>query len=288
MNADYCRIQEAIRYLRAHADEQPQLDDVAAHVGLSKFHFQRLFRHWAGVSPKRFLQFVTVQHAKRLLRESASVLEASFETGLSGPSRLHDLFVSAEAVTPGEYKSGGAGLELRYGFHESSFGDFLIAASERGIVALTFIDDRGRGAAVDDLAGDWRAAELLRDDAGTATAASRAFAFDRTESPVRLLLRGTNFQIQVWSALLAVPHGSVVSYGDVATAIGKPTARRAVASAIASNRIAFLIPCHRVLRADGDFGGYRWDPARKIAMLGWEAAHRPPYVADSELAAGYV
>ncbi len=274
MNADYCRIQEAIRYLRAHADEQPQLDDVAEHVGLSKFHFQRLFRRWAGVSPKRFLQFVTVERAKRLLRESVSVLETSFETGLSGPSRLHDLFVSAEAVTPGEFKSGGAGLELRYGFHDSSFGEFLIANSERGIAALTFIDDRGSGAAVEDLASDWHAAALLPDDAGTASAARQAFAFDRIEPPLRLLMRGTNFQIQVWRALLAIPPGSAMSYGDVAAAVGRPTAHRAVASAIGSNRIAFLIPCHRVLRADGDFGEYRWDPARKIAMLGWEAAHQ--------------
>ncbi|HJO05626.1 MAG TPA: methylated-DNA--[protein]-cysteine S-methyltransferase [Acidobacteriota bacterium] len=273
MSADYRRIQEAIRYLRFHAYDQPQLDDVAGHVGLSKFHFQRLFRRWAGVSPKRFLQFVTVQHAKRVLRESASVLEASFETGLSGPSRLHDLFVSAEAVTPGEYKSGGAGLELRYGLHDSTFGEFLIAASDRGIAALAFIDDRGSDAAVDDLAADWYAAALLRDDAGTAMAAHLAFAFDRHDAPLRLLLRGTNFQIQVWRALLEIPQGSAVSYGDVATAIGRPGAHRAVASAVGNNRIARLIPCHRVLRASGDFGDYRWDPVRKVAMLAWEAAH---------------
>lgn len=272
MSADYLRIQEAIRYLRSHADEQPRLDDVAAHVGLSKFHFQRLFRRWAGVSPKRFLQFVTVQHAKDLLRASVSVFEASLETGLSGPSRLHDLFVSAEAVTPGEYKSGGAGLELRFGFHESPFGEFLIATSDRGVVALAFIDTRGLQAAVDDLAADWRAAALQRDDAGTATAARQAFSFDRADRPPRLLLRGTNFQIQVWRALLTIAPGSVVAYGDVATAIGRPTAQRAVASAVGDNRIACLIPCHRVLRASGDFGGYRWDPARKVAMLGWEAA----------------
>lgn len=273
MSADYRRIREAIRYVRFHADEQPQLDDVAAHVELSKFHFQRLFRRWAGVSPKRFLQFVTVQHAKRLLRESASVLEASLETGLSGPSRLHDLFVSAEAVTPGEYKWRGAGLELRFGFHESAFGEFLIAVSDRGIAALAFTVAGGHKAAVDDLASDWSAAALLRDDAGTAAAARQAFAFDRVDRPLRLLLRGTNFQIQVWRALLAIPPGAIVSYGDVAAAIGRPAAPRAVASAIANNRIACLIPCHRVLRASGDFGDYRWDPARKVAMLGWEAAH---------------
>ena len=277
MSADYRRIQEAIRYVRLHADEQPQLDDVAAHVELSKFHFQRLFRRWAGVSPKRFLQFVTVQHARRLLRESASVLEASLETGLSGPSRLHDLFVSAAAVTPGEYKWGGAGLELRFGFHESAFGEFLIAMSDRGIAALAFTDARGHEAAVDDLTSDWSAAALWRDDTGTAAAAAaaacQAFASDRVDRPLRLLLRGTNFQIQVWRALLAIPPGAVVSYGDVATSIGRPAASRAVASAIASNRIACLIPCHRVLRASGDFGDYRWDPARKVAMLGWEAAH---------------
>jgi AraC family transcriptional regulator of adaptative response/methylated-DNA-[protein]-cysteine methyltransferase len=272
MSADYLRIQEAIRYLRSHADPQPQLDDVAAHVGLSKFHFQRLFRRWAGVSPKRFLQFVTVRYAKGLLRESASVLEASLETGLSGPSRLHGLFVSAEAVTPGEYKLGGAGLELRFGFHESAFGEFLIATSDRGIATLAFIDARGRQAAIDDLASDWSAAALLRDDAGTAAAGRQAFAFDSLDRPPRLLLRGTNFQIQVWRALLAIPPGAVVAYGDVATAIGRSTAQRAVASAIGDNRIACLIPCHRVLRASGDFGDYRWDPARKVAMLGWEAA----------------
>lgn len=271
---DYERIAEAIRYLDAHYQRQPSLDELAAHLSLSPYHLQRLFARWAGISPKRFVQFLTIEHAKRLLEDSASVLETSLESGLSGPGRLHDLFVTVEAVTPGEFKTGGAGLTLFWGRHESPFGACLLAATERGICALEFGDGGMEGAQAA-LRTRWPAAQLVEDPAVTARVLAQIFpqgnAIER--KPVHLLLRGTNFQLKVWEALLRIPAGSVATYEDVAHAIGKPTAARAVGAAVGSNAIAYLIPCHRVIRKSGAIEGYRWGTLRKKAILGWESAH---------------
>ncbi len=267
--ADYERVERAILYLDRHMSEQPALEEVAAEAGLSPFHFQRLFRRWAGTTPKRFLQALTVDHAKRLLRESTSVLDAAFEVGLSGPSRLHDHFVSLEAVSPGEYKSRGAGLRILYGVHPSPFGPMLLAATERGICSLAFVGGRDVAAEVEALARDWRGAALSED--GKATGALAERIFDGGEG-VPLLIRGTNFQVQVWRALLSIPPGALVTYGELARAVGRPRAPRAAAGAVAANRIAYLIPCHRVIRSLGEPGGYRWGTIRKRAMIAWESA----------------
>ena len=270
--ADYRRVERAIRFLEAHAAEQPSLGAVAEHLGLSPYHFQRLFRRWAGVSPKRFLQHLTVQAAKRHLRDSASVLEATFAAGLSSPGRLHDLFVSVEAVTPGQFKGRGAGLVLRYGVHPTPFGACLLALSERGICALWFVEEAGEGAAVEALQREWPDARLSEDRDATGEAVTRIFhrPWRVEEGRLPLFLRGTNFQLKVWQALLQIPEGAVVSYGTLAGALGVPAAARAVGSAVGKNPIAYLIPCHRVLRGSGEVGGYRWDTMRKKALLARE------------------
>jgi AraC family transcriptional regulator of adaptative response/methylated-DNA-[protein]-cysteine methyltransferase len=244
MNDDYLRIEKAIRYLEDHIYDQPGLEEVAEQVHLSPYHFQRLFTRWAGVSPKRFLQFLTLQHAKRLL-ESSTQLDAAYGTGLSSPSRLHDLFVAVDAVTPGQYKTLGSGLEIAYGLHRSPFGDCLLALTERGLCGLSFIDEASG---------------------------------EQDRSPVPLLLKGTNFQIKVWEALLRIPPGAVTSYQRLAANIGNPAASRAVGAAVGANPIAYIIPCHRVILSSGAFGNYRYGALRKKAILGWEqaqlAAHR--------------
>jgi AraC family transcriptional regulator of adaptative response/methylated-DNA-[protein]-cysteine methyltransferase len=270
-NMDYERVARAIGYLRDRATQQPQLEEVADHVGLSPFHFQRLFTSWAGVSPKRFLQYLTVEHAKVLLAADTTVLETTYATGLSSPSRLHDLFVATEAVTPGEYKSGGAGLQIGYGFADTPFGRCLVGTTTRGVVALAFGNDEM--AAVAALRADWFGATLAADDAVAAEVVTRAFAPHAGDrAPLRLLLRGTNFQIQVWRALLEIPFGDRASYGAVARRVGNETGARAVGNAVGANPIGYLIPCHRVIRADGHPGGYRWGSARKTTILGWERA----------------
>lgn len=273
---DYARIAAAIRYLEAHRDSQPSLDTVAAHLHLSPWHFQRVFARWAGISPKRFLQYLTVEYARDLLAQSTNVLDASLESGLSGPGRLHDLFVQVEAVTPGEYRSGGQGLTMRYGVHESPFGRCLLAVTERGICGLSFIDEEAGAAeeALRALRTRWPAATLLRDEPATAAVMTRIFPAAPLvdPKPVHLLLKGTNFQLKVWEALLRVPAGSVTTYESVALSIQQPTAARAVGSAVGANAIAYLIPCHRVIRKSGVVDGYRWGTVRKKAILGWEAA----------------
>ena len=272
--ADYRRVERAIRFLAEEYRSQPSLDAVAARVGLSPHHFQRVFRRFAGVSPKRFVQFLTAEHAKALLRRPASVLDAAYDAGLSGPGRLHDLVVAVEAVTPGEIKRGGAGISISYGFHLTPFGDCLVAATSRGVCALGFVGDAGRSEALAALAAEWSGAELREDTAATAPVAAAAFAPHGGEPRLRLLLKGTNLQVKVWSALLRIPEASAASYGQVARAAGHPTAARAVASAVGRNPIAVLIPCHRVLRSTGAFGEYRWGAARKRAILAWEAARQ--------------
>lgn len=274
--ADYALVAQAIAYLEEHFQSQPSLEELAAHLHVSPFHLQRVFTRWAGISPKRFLQFLTVDYAKALLDESRSVLDAAYEAGLSGPGRLHDLFVTLEAVTPGEFKNQGAGLEIVYGRHDTPFGECLLAATPRGICALNFLNGGGWEAAVEQLRRDWPAATLREDAQATAPLVAQVFAQEHNQQmqPLRLLVKGTNFQVQVWSALLRIPPGAVWTYGDIARAIDAPNAARAVGSAIGANPVAYLIPCHRVIRAGGLVRDYRWGATRKKAMLGWEAAHR--------------
>ncbi len=272
MSTDYQRIETAIRFIEEHAAEQPSLDDVALEVGLSPFHFQRLFRRWAGISPKRFLQFVTVEHAKTLLRGASSVMETAFEVGLSGPARLHDHFVALEAVTPGEFKSGGEGIEIGYGVHPSPFGKAFLATTERGICGLRFVDGDA-GEAVEWLRRLWPGARLREDRPGTRAVTEQVFDPDaRDRGSLKVLVKGTNFQIAVWKALLKIPPGRLVAYEQVARAIGRPSASRAVGSAVGANRISYLIPCHRVIRGSGALGGYAWGTPRKLAIIGWESS----------------
>ena len=273
---DYSRVERAIRYVEANRRRQPELTQIAASVHLSEYHFQRLFQRWAGISPKRFLQFLTKEDAKRRLRESASVLEAALESGLSGSGRLHELLVECEAVTPGEVRRGGEGLEIRYGFQPSPFGECLLASTPRGICALRFVGSAGRTAEFEALAREWPKARWIRDLDRTGALACRVFTglpHGHRHGLIRLHLHGTNFQIKVWEALLAVPEGSVITYSALAHFIGHPGAARAVGSAAGRNPIALLIPCHRVLRSVGDITGYRWGGPRKQAILAWEAAH---------------
>ncbi len=273
---DYWRIEQALSYLEAHRAEQPSLDDVAGHVGLSPFHFQRIFSDWVGISPKRFLQFLTVEHARRCLAETRSVLDAALEAGLSSPGRLHDLMVSVDAVTPGEYKRRGLGLTISWGNQTTPFGDALIGATDRGVCWLAFPDAGERVVAVEELHENFSNADFREDPVATAGWRDRIFASAeaRDTEPLPVLLAGTNFQLKVWEALLKVPSGGLCSYADLAALMGRPTATRAVASAVAANHIAYLIPCHRVIRSMGSFGQYRWGAARKQAIVGWEQARR--------------
>ena len=276
MTSDYSRIEKAIRFLDEKRREQPSLDAVARHVGLSESHFQRMFTRWAGISPKRFLQHQTAEVVKRLLRERRSVLDVSYEAGLSGPGRLHDLIVNAEAVTPGEYQRAGEGLALRYGFHPSPFGECFVAVTTRGICHLAFLHPVSRRNALERLRLEWPRAELVPDQGATRSAAARAFPGPgSTPSPsLALHVKGTNFQLKVWDALLRIPDGAVTTYGEIASAIGTPGASRAVGTAVGSNPVSYLIPCHRVIRATGEIGGYAWGSDRKRVMLALEATRR--------------
>jgi len=273
VDTDYGKVEKAIYYIEENTEQQPSLEKVSAHVGLSPYHFQRVFKKWTGVSPKRFLQFLTVENAKDLLDRSASVLDTSYDVGLSGPGRLHDLFVSVESVTPGQFKSGGTGVKLEYGFHQTPFGRALIAIAADGLTDIEFVQDEGEGKAVHDLEKKWPAADLVENPDATGKIAKRIFGGlvrSAGDSPIKVWLRGTNFQIKVWQALLKIPEGTIVSYSDVAKSIGRPDAVRAVANAVGSNPISWLIPCHRVLRNSGAIGGYGGGIARKKIMLARE------------------
>jgi len=271
---DYRRIEAALTYLETHRSEQPTLEEVADHLGLSPFYFQRIFTRWVGISPKRFLQFLTVEHARSCLAETRSVLETAFETGLSSPGRLHDLTVSVDAMTPGEIKSGGSGLTIRHGLVSSHFGPCFIGVTERGVCWMAFPDESEQNPSLEELASSFPHADLRADPAQAALWRDRIF--DRTVieggAPLPILLSGTNFQLKVWEALLRIPSGGLCAYSGLASAMGRPTATRAVASAVAANHIAYLIPCHRVIRTMGEFGKYRWGAARKQALIGWEQA----------------
>lgn len=267
---DYFRITQAIEFLEKNYQEQPTLEDIANLLHLSPFYTQRLFKRWAGISPKRFVQYLTLQHAQKLLADSHSVLDAALDSGLSGTSRLHDLFVNIEAVTPAEYKRMGAGLKIDYGYHPSPFGECLLAKTDRGICGLWFTDTLGREATFVELVKKWPDATLTENEAKTAPLAQRVFAAEKTEEgkqPLNLLIRGTNFQLQVWEALLRIPAGTVCTYGDIAEMIDRPKAVRAVGSAVGKNALGWLIPCHRVIRKDGSTENYRWGKLRKKAIL---------------------
>ncbi len=285
---DYARVEQAIRYLEEHFREQPSLDDIAASVHLSKYHFQRLFKRWAGVSPTQFMHYLTVDYAKERLANSESVYDASLDAGLSSAGRLHDLFITFEAMTPGEYKRLGEGVTIQYGFHDTPFGRCLLATTPKGVCALRFLagpgaeDANGKAvgpteaAALEELTTEWSQATFVEDSQVTRAIARRIFAPDleKDRRPFHLLLKGTNFQVQVWQALLAIPPGNVVSYQDVAEHIGRPTASRAIAGAVARNPVGYLIPCHRVINKSGRTHGYRWGASRKKAILGWEASRQ--------------
>jgi AraC family transcriptional regulator, regulatory protein of adaptative response / methylated-DNA-[protein]-cysteine methyltransferase len=269
MDTDYQRIEHAIRYLAENLEAQPSLDDVAGTLGLSPFHLQRLFRRFAGVTPKQFLQHLTVERAKDALDASQSVLDASLAAGLSGPARLHDHFVTLEAMTPGEYKAGGEGLEIRYATASTLFGEMFVAQTPRGICALSF-SDSGGAEELEALRNQWFCAHLVHDGAIAQKTAAQIFEGATSEKPLRVVAAGTNFQIRVWRALLEVPFGAVRTYRQIADAIGAPDSSRAVGNALAANPIAFLIPCHRVILSTGAIGQYRWQPFRKRALLAWE------------------
>lgn len=265
---DYQRVARAIRYLEENFERQPALSEVAAAANLSEYHFQRLFSRWVGISPKRFLQFLTKEHAKKLLAQSRDLLDTTFESGLSSPGRLHDLFVNCEAVTPGEYKQRGEGLIIEYGIHPTPFGEVLVAVTARGICTLWFLESGEREAAEERLHRQWPRAEIRHLPGKTAPLVGQIFGTGNGAlPPLHLLLRGTNFQIKVWEALMRIPPGAIVSYEDVAGMIGRPRSVRAVAAAIGKNPVAYLVPCHRVIRKSGAFHQYRWGSERKKALL---------------------
>lgn len=276
MTTDYQRVAQAIQFLEQHHQEQPSLEELADQLALSPFHLQRLFTQWAGVSPKRFVQYLTAEHAKHLLTHAHSVLDATYATGLSSPGRLHDLLIATEAVTPGEFKQQGAGLQIAYGHHETPFGGCLLAVTTRGICQLLFLTEGGWTQAVTELREQWQAADLVADAAQTQPYIDQIFPVNRQQGQrkLTLLLKGTNFQLKVWNALLQIPQGAAWSYEDVAQAIGQPSAARAVGSAVGANPIGYLIPCHRVIRKSGVVDAYRWGSTRKKALLAWESARQ--------------
>jgi AraC family transcriptional regulator of adaptative response/methylated-DNA-[protein]-cysteine methyltransferase len=271
--ADYERVRRIIAFISERWREQPSLEAIADHVGLSTTHVHHLFRRWSGLSPKAFLQAITLDNAKALLASSASVLDATYEVGLSGPARLHDLFVTHEAMTPGDYKAGGAGLAMRFGFHPSPFGEAILVATERGLAGLGFVDEGDRESALADMKRRWPRAEYIEDTASTAPLARRIFNPTQwqAEQPLRVVLIGTDFEVRVWQTLLRIPLGRATTYSDIAGHIGKPSACRAVGAAVGKNPVSFVVPCHRVLGRSGALTGYHWGLTRKQAILGWEA-----------------
>ena len=265
----YEAVAQAINYIRANALKQPSLKQIADHIGFSEFYLQRVFTEWAGVSPKRFLQFVTKEHAKQALQDSVDVLTAALNSGLSGSGRLHDLMVSCEAMSPGEIKALGAGLEIRYGIGLTPFGAALVGWTLRGVCHFEFRDNDA-GLSHCTLLAHWPKATLVHDHAGAANLVNKIFSRTHSRGQLHLLLRGTNFQLKVWEALLHVAPGQVVAYGHLAEMAGYPKAARAVGTALAVNTVGYLIPCHRVIKESGEMGNYRWGVDRKIALLAWE------------------
>ena len=271
---DYRRIEKAIHFIEQNFKSQPTLDEIAGSVHLSKYHFNRIFKRWAGIGPVQFLQFTTLDYTKKKLADSKSLLDTSLESGLSGPSRLHDLFVTFDAMTPGDFKKQGAGLDIDYGFCVSPFGECLMAITKRGICHLGFVQKSDKSDALQQLFETWPGAIFSENSKSIEHFLNQIFDLDKIKKsrPFNLLIKGTNFQINVWKALLQIPSGNVVSYQDIAEYIGRPKAFRAVASAIAINPVAYLIPCHRVISKSGKIHQYRWGSTRKKAIVGWEAA----------------
>jgi AraC family transcriptional regulator of adaptative response/methylated-DNA-[protein]-cysteine methyltransferase len=271
--SDYESVRRIIAFISERWRDQPSLEAMAAHAGLSTTHVHHLFRRWCGLTPKAFLQAITLDNAKALLADSASVLDATYEVGLSGPSRLHDLFVTHEAMTPGDFKSGGAGVTMSFGFHPSPFGEAILVATERGLAGLGFVDDGDRKAALADMRRRWPKAEYAEDVAATAPLAHRIFdpLSWHSEQPLRVVLIGTDFEVRVWQTLLRIPLGRATTYSEIASRVGKPSAARAVGAAVGKNPISFVVPCHRVLGRSGALTGYHWGLTRKKAILGWEA-----------------
>lgn len=271
---DYERVRRIVGFISERWRSQPSLDEIAADAGLSTTHVHHLFRRWCGLTPKAFLAAITLRNAKALLAESASVLDATYAVGLSGPGRLHDLFVTHEAMTPGDFKSGGEGLELGFGFHPSPFGETIVVATERGIAGLGFVDDGDRESALADMRRRWPRASLVPRPELTAPLARRIFEPSawKPETPLRVVLIGTDFEIRVWETLLRIPLGRATTYSGIAAHLGKPSASRAVGAAVGKNPISFVVPCHRVLGRSGKLTGYHWGLTRKQAMLGWESA----------------
>ncbi len=277
---DYKKIEKVIYFIENNFKSQPSLDEIASRVHLSKYHFNRLFKRWAGIGPVQFLQFITLAHTKKKLAQSKTLLDTSLESGLSGPSRLHDLFVTFDAMTPGDFKNQGAALKIDYSFCASPFGECLMAKTKRGICHLGFLQSNNksnnRPDALNQLAKTWPGAIFSENCKSIDPLFNEIFNLHRTPKtrPFNLLIKGTNFQINVWKALLQIPRGNVVSYQDIAEYIGRPKAFRAAASAIAINPVAYLIPCHRVISKSGSIHQYRWGSSRKKAIIGWEAVQR--------------
>lgn len=271
---DYTRVAQAIAYIKENFKDQPSLDDIAAAINLSPFHFQRIFSDWAGVSPKKFMQYISIEYAKGLLKDKQStLLDTAYETGLSSASRLHDLFVNIEGMTPGEFKNGGENLEINYCFAESLFGKLIVASTAKGVCHIAFEEDEA-GAV---LTLKHRFPNAVYHQMVDKFQQDALFIFQKDWGQldkIKLHLSGTPFQLKVWESLLKIPMGALTTYGDIAKKIGKPKASRAVGTAIGKNPIAFLIPCHRVIQGSGDIGGYMWGPTRKSAIIGWEAAHK--------------
>ena len=270
---DYAHVKRAIEYISENWRDQPALEDIADHAGLSPTHFQKVFTRWAGLSPKQFIQAITLDHARGLLRDAASVLDATYEVGLSGPGRLHDLFVTHEAMTPGVYKAKGEGVDIAYGFHASPFGQALLMVTEHGLAGLAFADEGSERAALDDMTSRWPRANYEERRDVTAPFAGRIFDPGewQRETPLRVVLIGTDFEIRVWETLLRIPVGRMTTYSNVAEHIGKPSAARAVGTAVGRNPVSFVVPCHRVLGKSGGLCGYHWGLTRKRAIIGWEA-----------------
>jgi len=269
-NLDYYRIEKAIKFLENNILVQPSLEEIAEHVGLSEFHFQRMFKKWAGISPKKFLQFLTIEYTKNILDQTKNIFDATYESGLSSISRLHDLFVNIEAITPAEYKSKGKDLVIYYGHHESLFGKCLIGVTEKGICALYFGNENSDIDTLADLRLRWPNSQIIQDQSKTKVYLDQIFSVNK-KNRINIFLKGTNFQIQVWKALLTIPEGQLLTYEEVARKIKNPKALRAVGTAIGSNPISYLIPCHRVINKIGVVGNYRWGRSRKYAMIGYEA-----------------
>jgi AraC family transcriptional regulator of adaptative response/methylated-DNA-[protein]-cysteine methyltransferase len=270
---DYDIVRRAIAHIRGHWRAQPEVEEIAEAAGVSTTDLHHLFRRWAGLTPKAFLQALTLDHARRLLRESASVLDATYEVGLSGPGRLHDLFVTHEAMSPGEWKAGGEGLTITYGFHPSPFGLALVLATERGLCGMAFADAGDEKAAFADMSGRWPKATYVEDRERTGSLAQRIFdpKLWRPDRPLRVVLIGTDFEVRVWETLLSVPFGKLTTYSDVAAKVRDPKAARAVGAAVGKNPLCFVVPCHRVVGKSGELTGYHWGLTRKRAILGWEA-----------------